>query len=99
MVAAQACGVRVGSEVPWRELILENQFLKAVILPDKGADVLALIYKPKYIDVLWKTPWGLKRPGPGVPSVHQSNAAWLEAYPGGWQEIFPSGGGPCTYKG
>jgi hypothetical protein len=25
--------------------------------------------------------------------------AWLEAYAGGWQEIFPSGGGPCAYKG
>jgi hypothetical protein len=73
--------------------------VQAVILPDKGADVYQLIYKPKAVDVLWKTPWGLKHPAPGLPSAGESPAAWMEVYPGGWQEIFPNGGTPCTYKG
>src|SRR5258708_39390426 len=51
------------------------------------------------MDVLWKSSWGLKEPGRGIASAFQSSVAWLEAYGGGWQEIFPSGGGPCVYKG
>jgi galactose mutarotase-like enzyme len=98
--SAAGCDVRIDNDrSACRMLVLENRFLKAVILPDKGADVYQLIYKPQGIDVLWKTPWGLKRPGPGVPSVHESSAAWMECYPGGWQEIFPNGGSPCVYKG
>ena len=80
-------------------LKIENDLLAATILVDKGADIYELIYKPKGIDVLWKSPWGFKEPGQGTPSVFTSEAAWLEAYPGGWQGIFPSGGGPCVYKG
>ena len=90
------CSVRLEPDSP-RACVLENESLQAVILPDKGADIYRLVYKPQNIDVLWKTPWGLKRPG--VRSVHQSAAAWMESYPGGWQEIFPNGGPACTYKG
>ena len=81
-----------------RGLRLENDLLAATILPDKGADIYELIWKPTGLDVLWKSPWGLKGAG-GVPSAMNSTTAWLEAYEGGWQEIFPSGGGPCTYQG
>lgn len=81
-----------------RALRLENDLLAATVLPDKGADVYELIHKPTGVDVLWKSPWGLKGAG-GVPSATDSATAWLEAYEGGWQEIFPSGGGPCTYQG
>jgi hypothetical protein len=95
----RGCDVRLASDLSPRSLIIENPFLQAVVLPDKGGDIHRLIYKPQEIDVLWKTPWGLKRPGSGVPSTYQSVGAWMEAYPGGWQEIFPNGGGPCTYKG
>ena len=95
----RGCDVRVASDVSPRSLIVENPFLQAVVLPDKGADIHQLIYKPRKTDVLWKTPWGLKRPATGVPSVYQSGGSWMEAYPGGWQEIFPNGGAPCSYKG
>lgn len=82
-----------------RAVRLENDLLAATVLIDKGADIYELIYKPRGIDVLWKSPWGLRRPGGGHPSAFTSAVAWIEAYEGGWQEIFPSGGGPCTYKG
>lgn len=81
-----------------RGLRLENGLLAATVLPDKGADIYELIHQPSGVDVLWKSPWGLRRPG-GYPSAFDSNVTWIEAYEGGWQEIFPSGGGPCTYKG
>lgn len=81
-----------------RALRLENDLLAATILPDKGADIYALVDKATGVDVLWKSPWGLKGAG-GIPSAVDSATAWLEAYEGGWQEIFPSGGGPCHYQG
>ncbi|MGH9160963.1 MAG: DUF4432 family protein [Vicinamibacteraceae bacterium] len=83
----------------WRRLVIENEVLEAVVLPDKGADIYQLVYKPRNIDVLGKTPWGLKRPGLGLPSSLQSASAWLDAYSGGSQEVFPNGGEACTYKG
>lgn len=82
-----------------RALRLENDLVATTILLDKGADIYELIYKPRAMDVLWKSPWGLKDPGRGVPTASSSQVAWMENYPGGWQEILPNGGGPCTYKG
>ena len=35
-------------------LSIENDLLAAIILLDKGADIYALEYKPKGVDVLWK---------------------------------------------
>src|SRR5215475_8736296 len=68
------------------------------LLPEKGADVYGLVYKPRAMDVLWKAPWGLKRPGSGVLMHGTSEEAWMEYYSGGWQEIFPNGGDACVYK-
>src|SRR4051794_9457081 len=79
-------------------LRIENDLLAATVLLDKGADIYQLIYKPRDLDVLWKTPWGLRKPH-AAQSSFVSMTAWLESCPGGWQEIFPSGGGPCMYKG
>lgn len=69
---------------------MENEFLRVTILPEKGADIHELRYKPKDIDVLWKSPWGLKTPGKGISTAADSMAARLEHYEGGWQEIFPT---------
>ena len=84
----------------YRAVTLENQFLSVTLLPEKGADIYSLVYKPRQVDVLWKSPWGLKKPGTGVVSHGASTeAAWLEHYEGGWQLIFPNGGDECRYKG
>ncbi|MBA3643573.1 MAG: aldose 1-epimerase [Chloroflexia bacterium] len=85
------CGVRA--------VRLENDLIAVSVLPDKGADIYQLIYKPFDLDVLWKSPWGLPR----LTGIHSpaadSQAAWMDAYEGGWQEILPSGGGPSHYRG
>lgn len=81
-----------------RAVVLENRVLRVVVLPEKGADVYAFVYKPKNLDILWKAPWGIKDPGRGVATAPDSLVAWMEHYEGGWQEIFPSGGGPTRYK-
>ncbi|MBP1934470.1 aldose 1-epimerase [Ammoniphilus resinae] len=82
-----------------KAVILENDHLKITVLVSKGADIYEFIYKPKNIDVLWKAPWGIKNPRGGIATAENSQVAWMEHYEGGWQEIFPSGGGPCQYKG
>lgn len=91
-----ASEVTLGRSV--RAVRLENDLLAAVVLVDQGADIYQLIYKPQQMDVLWKSPWGIREPGRSLYTSTDSVTAWLEAYAGGWQEIFPSGGGPCTYK-
>ena len=82
-----------------RALRIENDLLRADILLDKGADIYSLVYKPGEVDVLWKSPWGMKASGRGYDSAFDSHTAWLEAYAGGWQVLFPNGGFENTYKG
>ncbi len=83
-----------------RTVTLENELVSVVVLPDKGADVYALRYKPHGdLDVLWKAPWGQRTPGTVLNCPATSEMAWMDYYGGGWQDILPSGGGPCIYQG
>ena len=82
-----------------RTVILENDLLRCRVLADKGADLYELRYKPRDTDVLWKAPWGFKELGSFAPTAMSSEVAWMDHYEGGWQEIFPSGGGPSTALG
>jgi hypothetical protein len=74
-------------------LILENELLKIVILPRKGADVCELVDKRAGVNFLLKTPKGLVPPGEAEP------ADFLDNYEGGWQELFPNTDTACDYKG
>lgn len=82
-----------------RALSIENDLMSAMLLLDKGADIYCLTYKPRDTDVLWKSPWGLKEAARGFDSAGDSLTAWLEAYAGGWQVLFPNGGFANEYKG
>src|SRR6185503_9516159 len=99
MTALQCSVTEHTLERGYRAVTIENELLSMTVLPEKGADIYRLIYKPRQMDVLWKSPWGLKRPGGGVPTAGTTEEAWLEHYAGGWQEIFPNGGDACVYKG
>jgi hypothetical protein len=68
------------------------------VIPDKGADIHALVQRASGIDVLWKSPQGLRAPGHGR-LASDSATAWLEQYAGGWQEILPNGGDACQHNG
>jgi galactose mutarotase-like enzyme len=82
----------------WRELPLENEMLRVVVLPDRGAEIVELLHRPSGIDPLFHAPWGLEPPG--SPARQGSDGhAFLEVYAGGWQELFPSVNDPCTYRG
>lgn len=74
----------------WQGLVLRTDRIELVLLPEKGCDLYALTDVRTGIDVLFKAPWGL--PARDVPSAADSQAAWLERYPGGWQLLVPNGG-------
>ncbi len=74
-------------------LTLDNGVLRVVVLPQKGADIYALVHVPSGIDFLLKSPAGL-RPPAGQPPAH-----FLENYEGGWQTLLPNGNEACTYRG
>ncbi|HOK56902.1 MAG TPA: DUF4432 family protein [bacterium] len=80
-------------------IYLENEIIRVEILVDKGTDIVEFLYKEKDIDFMWRSP---------IPVYHQSKliqtaptklGSFIDYYPGGWQEIFPNGGGICEYKG
>ncbi|MFN7992458.1 MAG: aldose 1-epimerase [Bryobacteraceae bacterium] len=98
-MSRQACQYREHQIAGMRAVTLSNGLLSATILPEKGADIYSLVYEPRSVDVLWKSPWGLRRPSGAILSGPPSEAAWLDAYEGGWQELFPNGGDACTYRG
>ncbi|MCY3796668.1 MAG: aldose 1-epimerase [Chloroflexi bacterium] len=97
MMTCQAKEVVLGRTM--RALEIENDLLSCTLLLDKGADIYCLRYKPRASDVLWKSPWGLKEAARGFDSAVDSQTAWLEAYAGGWQVLFPNGGFANSYKG
>jgi hypothetical protein len=92
------CRVTTGSASGWQSLVLENDELQVVVLPDKGADIYALVHLATGIDVLFKGPWGLRPPG-APPLDGSGDDEFMWNYEGGWQELFPSVNAACTYRG
>jgi hypothetical protein len=74
-------------------LWLENEYLSVSVLPEKGADIYDLIYKPCNVNFLLKTPGGLQ------PPKAEAAKDFLENYEGGWQELFPNPGEAATCYG
>ena len=44
-----------------KALILENEFIKTIILPDWGSKMVSIIYKPENYELLWQNPGNLYR--------------------------------------
>lgn len=83
----------------YRMAVLENDVLRVSVLLDKGADIVEFQYKPRGVDFLWWTPWGLHPKAGMIPSSALKEGLFGDYYEGGWQEIFPSGGVPNTHAG
>jgi hypothetical protein len=81
-----------------RAFTLSNEQLEVTVLPDKGADIYSLVHRHSGVDVLFKSPWGARAPGPWL-RASTSMERWIEAYPGGWQLLLPNGGDECSEQG
>jgi hypothetical protein len=82
-----------------RTIVLENEFLRLGVLAGKGTDIIELNYKPHDLDFVWLSPGGVRNPTTLLPTSNDPVAPFVESYPGGWQEVFPSGGAPSEYGG
>jgi galactose mutarotase-like enzyme len=75
----------------WEIVRLATSAVSAEIAPGKGGDVLSLKWRATDVELLWQTPWGLRARGAAGTS-EDDVARLMEAYPGGWQSVFPNGG-------
>jgi Domain of unknown function (DUF4432) len=78
----------------WESIELAGSELRAVVLPGRGGDIASLEHRPTGASLLWRAPWDTPA-GPRVPP----GADFHEWYLGGWQDLFPNGGAPCTVDG
>jgi uncharacterized protein DUF4432 len=96
-MAQARCGLSETMLNGWRALVLTSDKLEVTVLPDKGADIYALVDLASGIDPLFKAPWGLGPPG-SEPRDGSAGEKFLENYEGSWQELFPNTNDACHYR-
>ncbi len=99
---ARNSGCRISDAILYLGLpviVLENELLRVAILPDKGAEICSLRFKPTDVDPLLSLPRGLRAPTPFPPTISSRDGSFNDFYVGGWQEMLPSAGGPATVSG
>jgi galactose mutarotase-like enzyme len=75
----------------WEVVRLQSADLTADVLPGKGGDITSVRHLGAGVELMWQSPWGLRQRGaPYIPG--NSEATLMDAYPGGWQTVFPNVG-------
>jgi len=95
-------GCRIRSNISYKGIdiiFLENEVLRVGIIIGKGTDFFEFLYKPKDMDFVWLSPFGLSNPNNYSMTKNQTEGRFMDYYEGGWQEIFPNGGGSCNVFG
>jgi hypothetical protein len=82
----------------WAVLELRSSVAAVRVVPGKGGDILGLRWLDGDIDVLWRSPWGLRARG-SAGTAGPSAANLIEWYPGGWQTMLPNGGDEVSAYG
>lgn len=78
--------VRVSTDWSYRgldSLVLENQMLRVVILPQAGGKIWQITYKPLDTDLLWNNPRI-------APAKLPLGSRYDDVWSGGWDELFPN---------
>ncbi len=77
---------------------LENDLLSVTVNPERGADILSMIWRPTETEILWRNP----RVG-GLPPLRgdydPDPRSYFDNYPGGVQELFPNAGAATEIEG
>lgn len=79
-------------------LVMENELLRVSVLVDQGADIFEILYKPRDMDFMWRSPRAIRTPATYAPSV-TTDKQFLDFHEGGWQELFPLGSRGFEYEG
>jgi hypothetical protein len=101
-ITERAFGCRVSDKYTyrgWTLIVLENELLRISILPEKGSDIWEFAYKPLDLNFLSRTPQGLVDRQLQIHSTFSLTHNFMDFYEGAWQEVLPSGGAGCAYKG
>jgi hypothetical protein len=78
-------------------VVLENELLRVTVLLT-GGHVVEFNHKPRDRDHVWLAPDAVRPPAAGSAAADDV-AAFLDSYPGGWQEVLPNGGAPARHRG
>ncbi len=92
------CTITRGEEGGWGAIRLSDGVWTATVLPDRGAEIASLHHTGRDIELLFRSEWGLGPPG-APPRAGSDGDPFLAGYAGGWQELFPNTGDPCTVEG
>ena len=66
-----------------RAILIENRYLRLVVLPEAGGKIWQITYKPFDSPLLWNNP--------GIPPAkHAIHAGYDDVWSGGWDELFPN---------
>ena len=82
----------------WQVVTLATPHLRVDVVPGKGGDLTSVVHRATGIELLWGTRWGLRARG-SLTTPGSSEAALSEAYPGGWQSVFPNAGDAAQEHG
>ncbi len=80
--------MKIGVSTDWsyrglRAIVLENELLRVVVLPEAGAKIWQITYKQLDAELLWNNP--------RVPPARlQLNSRYDDVWSGGWDELFPN---------
>ena len=66
-----------------RTIVLENEWLRLVVLPEAGAKIWQITYRPSSTDLLWNNPEIL-------PARLAAGSCYDDVWSGGWDELFPN---------
>ena len=66
-----------------RTIVIENGLVRIIVLPEAGAKVWQIHYKPLHADILWNHP-------ELHPMRHPLHTSYDETWSGGWDELFPN---------
>lgn len=87
---AGRCRVYDAGLLGHRAMVMENRWLRATLLPDRGAALHELVHKPTDTDLLWRWDRGLPAPAPPAPSLALPQGGYQDAFAGGWDLTFPA---------
>jgi hypothetical protein len=93
---------RIAAEVKYagaQVAVLENENIRVKVVPEKGSDIVEIVYKKRNLNLLYESPIGFRRFGTlSAPSV-TGDSSFLDFYEGGWQDIVPNPGLVSSNRG
>ena len=77
---------------------LENDVVSVTVNPERGADILSLVWKATDTELLWRNPRTEGLP-PKRGDYDLADSSYFDNYPGGIQELFPNAGASTEILG